>query len=384
MPEATIRDRGRARPRRARAHRSGASGGCSSGGRPSPSPQAGERRRRIAPGLARVLSTAFLVALLAATAAAFALTERREARAEPDLRDDVPPAGLLAGVQLRHRGRDDRLPLRKPERAHRLDEARRRARAHARRRAARSRAGLVPLAVRRHLRRRASRCRTASTGRSSTSRATHRTIELPNAIALDTERRRPSGPAPRLPAHLARRRRAQGRLPRPLPARASRARAILLVDGRQVVRHAVRSAARRAALERQGRRPRRARPGNHVLKIAARGRGRQPREAVPVRGRARSATSALGRDRVLAQPRRALRDPRALRRASGRPGASTGRRGDPRRPGTLRLKAPRKPGVYRLYVSAGGHAAKALVVGRRERGARARRRRRPARSASRC
>ena len=29
---------------------------------------------------------------------------------------------------------------------------------------------------------------------------------------------------------------------------------------------------------------------------------------------------------------------------------------------TLRLKAPRKRGVYRLYVEAAGHAAKALVV----------------------
>jgi len=30
--------------------------------------------------------------------------------------------------------------------------------------------------------------------------------------------------------------------------------------------------------------------------------------------------------------------------------------------GTLTLRAPRKAGVYRLYVQAGGHAAKALVV----------------------
>jgi len=30
--------------------------------------------------------------------------------------------------------------------------------------------------------------------------------------------------------------------------------------------------------------------------------------------------------------------------------------------GTLHLRAPKKPGVYRLYVTAAGHAAKALVV----------------------
>ena len=29
---------------------------------------------------------------------------------------------------------------------------------------------------------------------------------------------------------------------------------------------------------------------------------------------------------------------------------------------TLHLRAPRSPGVYRLYVEAAGHAAKALVV----------------------
>jgi hypothetical protein len=32
------------------------------------------------------------------------------------------------------------------------------------------------------------------------------------------------------------------------------------------------------------------------------------------------------------------------------------------RPGTLRLRAPTRRGVYRLYVTAAGHAAKAFVV----------------------
>ena len=32
------------------------------------------------------------------------------------------------------------------------------------------------------------------------------------------------------------------------------------------------------------------------------------------------------------------------------------------RPGTLRFKAPKKPGVYRLYVTAAGHSDKAIVV----------------------
>ena len=38
-----------------------------------------------------------------------------------------------------------------------------------------------------------------------------------------------------------------------------------------------------------------------------------------------------------------------------------GRRGLARR-GTLHLRAPKSPGVYRLYVSSGGHSDRAVVV----------------------
>ena len=69
---------------------------------------------------------------------------------------------------------------------------------------------------------------------------------------------------------------------------------------------------------------------------------------------------ALGRSRVLVWPRGrfavlALADaPRVGWVFNRTHGEST--------PGTLRLRAPAKRGVYRLYVTAGDHAAKALVV----------------------
>ena len=136
--------------------------------------------------------------------------------------------------------------------------------------------------------------------------------------------------------------------------------AILIVDGRQAVRHAASPQARRAALERQDRRPRR--------------QDRQPRAADRPRATPPATASkpfpfavvrvryvALGRDRVLASPggRFAIL---ALADAAQVTWRFNGAHAASRRPGTLRFKAPRKPGVYRLYVPSGGHSAKALVV----------------------
>ena len=72
----------------------------------------------------------------------------------------------------------------------------------------------------------------------------------------------------------------------------------------------------------------------------------------------------LGRDRVLAKPRThfailVLADAKQVdwlfARGRGSIKTQNGR-------ATLRLRAPKKPGVYRLYVTAKGHAAKALVT----------------------
>jgi hypothetical protein len=69
---------------------------------------------------------------------------------------------------------------------------------------------------------------------------------------------------------------------------------------------------------------------------------------------------ALGRSRVIARPSTHFAilvqsdAPRVTWRFARARGEAA--------PGTLRFRAPRKPGVYRLYVRAGDHAAKALVV----------------------
>ena len=69
---------------------------------------------------------------------------------------------------------------------------------------------------------------------------------------------------------------------------------------------------------------------------------------------------ALGRTRVVVRPRGrfailVLADASHVEwRLRGRHGVA--------RPGTLHLRAPAATGVYRLYVTAAGHAAKALVV----------------------
>jgi hypothetical protein len=69
---------------------------------------------------------------------------------------------------------------------------------------------------------------------------------------------------------------------------------------------------------------------------------------------------ALGRTRVLARPGtdfaiRVLTDAPVVTWLLG------GRHGESRSH-TLHLRAPRKAGVYRLFVGASGHAAKAIVV----------------------
>ena len=102
-----------------------------------------------------------------------------------------------------------------------------------------------------------------------------------------------------------------------------------------------------------------ARPGNHVLEISAQDvAGNRPKPVpfavVTVR------YVALGRTRVLVKPHGrfailVLSDAtRVDWRLHGARGVA--------RPGTLHLRAPRATGVYPLYVTAAGHAAKALVV----------------------
>lgn len=104
---------------------------------------------------------------------------------------------------------------------------------------------------------------------------------------------------------------------------------------------------------------RKARPGNHVLEISAQdlaGNRAKPFPFAVVTIR----YIRLGRTRVLVKPggRFAVL---VLTDAPKVEWQLHGARGTARH-GTLHLRAPKVPGVYRLYVQAAGHAAKALVV----------------------
>jgi len=185
----------------------------------------------------------------------------------------------------------------------------------------------------------------------------HRTIELPNAIALDTA-----------PARVRVRHRIYTHISPDGDGRkdafevhyavSEPAHGILVVDNHQV--EFTRFQRLHGVLRWNGKidgRP--ARPGNHVLEISAQdlaGNRTKPFPFAVVTIR----YVALGRTRVLVRPRGrfailVLADARRVGwRLHGRSGEA--------RPGTLHLRAPAKRGVYRLYVTAAGHAAKALVV----------------------
>ena len=102
-----------------------------------------------------------------------------------------------------------------------------------------------------------------------------------------------------------------------------------------------------------------ARPGNYVLSISASDLASNrttpfPFAIVQIR------YIALGRTRILARPggrfavRMSYDSPTVSWLFHGRRGTASGV--------TLHLRAPAKPGVYRLYVTAATHSAKALVV----------------------
>jgi hypothetical protein len=105
--------------------------------------------------------------------------------------------------------------------------------------------------------------------------------------------------------------------------------------------------------------PRTARPGNYVLEISAQdlaGNRAKPFPFAVVTVR----YIRLGRTRVLVKPGARFAMP-VLTDAPKFEWQFNGGRGTARH-GTLHLRAPAAPGVYRLYVQAAGHAVKALVV----------------------
>jgi hypothetical protein len=185
----------------------------------------------------------------------------------------------------------------------------------------------------------------------------HRTIRLPNPITIDT--RAPRIAVPKTPKAIVspdgdgRRDSFSARFSLP-----DAAHAVMLVNDRRVV--VTRRLVRSGAFRWNGRLNGRAVPrGIYVLDASAQdvaGNRAKPYPFAVVQVR----YVALGRKRIVARPggRIALRvstdSPTVQWRLAGRAGVA--------RRGTLLLRAPRRSGVFHLYVSANGHAAKAAVV----------------------
>jgi hypothetical protein len=305
--------------------------------------------------LARVLSTAFLVVLLAATAAAFAATEGAKLELSPIYRTQVPvkvfsPGVNVAPIDFRLRKTDHltvwmnsngkRVVTIVRGRTYRPGWVRLEFDGISDRGLTLPDGTYVPVV---HL------------GRS------HRTIRLPNPIEIDTVPPKITVPH-RVYTHIS----PDGdkhndvfRVPYTLDGPAH---AILSVRGIRVER--TRSQETHGVLEWNGKLGGRVvAPGNYVLRASAEdaaGNVSKPFAFAVVTVR----FVVLGRTRILARPGGrfavlVLADaPRVtwlFARARGSVPTGHGRT-------TLHLRAPRKRGVYRLYVEASGHAAKALVV----------------------
>jgi hypothetical protein len=185
----------------------------------------------------------------------------------------------------------------------------------------------------------------------------HRTIELPNRIVLDTQ-----PPVVhsrhRIYTHISPDGDGRNDSFRIAYSAGEPSRGILIVDGRQVA--VARRKARHGVLVWNGRIGGRvARPGNHVLDISARDAAGNRAKPFPFAVVAIRYVK-LGRTRIFARPggRFSLL---ALSDATQVDWFLHGRRGAAR-PGTLHLRAPSAPGVYHLYVIVGRHAAGASVV----------------------
>jgi len=308
--------------------------------------------------VARVLSTAFCVALLAATAGAFALTEGAKTELSPIYGTRIPEKVFSPACSLRNcRKQVADIEFRLRKREH--------------------------LVV--WMERGGKRVSTIVPGRTyprgavnlvfdgiSDSGLTlpdgtyvpvirisgHRTITLPNEIVLDTKPPRVAHVRHHIYTHISPDNDGRDDVFR-VPYRLSEpAHAVLLVDHRQV--EFVRFATQHGVLSWNGKIDNRlASAGNHLLEIAAQdaaGNRSKPFPFAVVTIR----YLQLGRTRILARPGgrfavRVLTDAKTVSWLLDRGRGSVDSH-------TLRLRAPVKPGVYRLYVTAAGHTVKALVV----------------------
>ena len=336
---------------------------CSAGlaRRPAtPAPPAGSRRRVESPGVARVLSTAVVLALLAATAAAFVVTEGAKLEKSP-----------IAGTARRCRLLPGERRAGEEERPHPVPAPHARA---ARRsgsrtpRAVGSRAALEPQCAPRL------EVRPVWDGFSPGGvifpdgvykpvvklERSHRTLVLPNPIQLDTKppvitvRKTPHAIiSPDGDGHNDSFREAY-RVDQPAHGDPERPRAARRVHARPEA-----DGTSWSGTASSGSRAGRSGPGCTCCARAhwtARGTNRSP----TCSRSSRCATSTLARTRVVVAPGRrfflrvSTDAPTVSWRLHGRSGVA--------RAGTLRLRAPKTPGVYHLYVTASGHSATAAVV----------------------
>ena len=304
--------------------------------------------------MARVLSTAFCVALLAATAGAFALTQGAKVELSPILDTSIPvkvfspscscaTATAPISFNLRHSEHIQVWMEQDGKRAETLVSGK----TFPRGRVSLTFDGISDTGL-----------TLPDGGYQPVVKLPHRTFTLPNTIAIDTkppivEVRH------RVYAHIS----PDGDGHHDIftihyKLENEAAHGILIVDGHQVEFTHDRS--RDGKLTWNGKiDDRLARPGNHVLEISAQDEAGNrakpfPFAIVTIR------YVVLGRTHILAKPGArfavlVLADAPKLELLfhGGRRTVS---------PGTLRLRAPSKRGVYRLYVSAAGHAAKADVV----------------------
>ncbi len=301
--------------------------------------------------MARVASTAFLVALLAATAGAFALTEGAKLEKSPIYQTRITKvfsptcncktSEALIDFRLRKREHLTVWVERDGRRVATIVPGRTFA------------AGPVHLAF---AGLNAEGLTLPDGGYQPVVELPHRTFRLPNTIVIDTKppivrtrHRIYTHVSPGVPHHGV----------FTIAYRVSEpAHGILYVDGKQV--EFTYKEPLHGVLSWNGKiHGRLARAGNHVLEISAQdlaGNRTKPFPFAVVAVR----FVQLGRTRILARPR-ARFSVLVLTDAPTVSWLFNRSRGQARH-GTLTLRAPRKPGVYRIYVQAAGHAAKALVV----------------------
>jgi hypothetical protein len=187
----------------------------------------------------------------------------------------------------------------------------------------------------------------------------HRTVALPNPIKIDTKPPVISVRHPLYPllSPDGDHRRDSFTIPYRIN---ERAHAILSVRGRQV--EYTRSQKPSGELHwngKLGNPPRPVLPGRYLLTASARDEAGNQSKPFPF-AIAQVRYLSLGRDRIVVRPRGKF----ALRVSTDYPSVAWKLRGRSgvQRTGTLHFRAPKSPGVYRLYIVAGKHSAKCTVV----------------------